>query len=277
MAKHVCYNCQKEFEGDFCPACGQKSSVGPVNWKSVWEEVKKLGVDADSALPTLGHLLWRPGHLISDYAAGRRKVCRSPVSLLLLVGVAVSLILSLTGVGLGGDAYPEAGKFKVLARAVTWLMNNLGWGMLILSVFLLFPTWVLFRFSPRHTRHTWPEGIFLQLFMSSLVLVFSALGAGITPWLYWLIPVYYFIAYRQFFGYGVWGTLWRTVLVLVAGLLIVVFLLWSVMAIFGHAGTESYPALMQIATVSILVAVIAGILGLGYWIGKRSARTPAAA
>ena len=271
--KHVCYNCRKEFEGDFCPACGQKSSVGRVNWGSVWEEVKKLGVNADSALPTIANLLWRPGHLISDYTGGRRKVCVSPVSLLLLVAVVVSLILKLTGVSLGGDAYPEAGRFKVLAKAVTWLMNNLGWGMLIQTLFLIFPTWILFRFSPRHNRHSWPEGIFLQLFMSTLVLIFSAFGAGVSPWLYWLIPVYYFIAYRQFFGYGVWGTLWRTALVLLDGLLFVVFLLWLVMAIFGHAGTESYPVGMQIATVSILVAFIAGTLALGYLVGKKTGRT----
>jgi hypothetical protein len=268
--KHVCYNCQNEFEGNFCPVCGQKSSVGRVvDWPDVLNELKGLGAHADAPLPTIGNLLWRPGHLISEYTGGRRKVCTPPISLLLLVAVVVSLILSLAKVGLGGDAYPEAGEFKVLAGAVTWLMNNLGWAMLIMTVFLIFPTWILFRFSPRHTRHTWPEGIFIQLFMSTLVLIFSAMGAGISPWLYWLIPVYYYIAYRQFFGYGVWGTLWRTALVLLDSLLIVVLLLWLVMAIFGHSGTESYPVGMQIATVSILVAVIAGTLGLGWWIGRK--------
>ena len=273
--KHVCNNCQNEFEGDFCPACGQKSSVGRVTWASVWEELKVLGANAYSPLPSLGKLLWRPGYLISDYIGGRRKVCASPVSLLLLVAVVVSLILTVAKVGLGGDAYPEVGAFPVLAKALTWMMNNLGWGMLILTLFLIFPTWILFRFSPRHNHHTWPEGIFIQLFMCTLVLIFSALGAGISPWLYWLIAVYYFIAYKQLFGYGVWGTLWRTALVLLDSFLFVVFLLWSVIAIFGHAGTESYPVGMQIATVSILVATIAGSLALGWWIGKRNSRPSA--
>ena len=34
-----------------------------------------------------------------------------------------------------------------------------------------------------------------------------------------LIMGYYFVGYKQFFGYGYWGTLWRQVLVFICGVL----------------------------------------------------------
>ena len=30
-----CANCGTEFQSNFCPVCGQKSGVGPINWRSV--------------------------------------------------------------------------------------------------------------------------------------------------------------------------------------------------------------------------------------------------
>ncbi len=104
--------------------------------------------------------------------------------------------------------------------------------------------------------------------MSTLVLIFCALGAGVSHWLYLLVPVYYCIAYYQYFGYGVLGTIWRTLLVFADGFLFSVFLIWAIQALFGQAGTEKYPVMMQVATVSILLAIIVGILIVGYYIGR---------
>lgn len=40
--KHVCHNCETEFEGNFCPICGQDASLGNADWKAMEEEVKAL-------------------------------------------------------------------------------------------------------------------------------------------------------------------------------------------------------------------------------------------
>ena len=32
---HRCRNCGREYAGNFCPCCGQKATLGGVNWSSV--------------------------------------------------------------------------------------------------------------------------------------------------------------------------------------------------------------------------------------------------
>ena len=268
MKKHICANCQHEFEGNFCPNCGQEATVGRVDWKSVLEELKELGVGATSPLSSIAQLLRRPGHIIREYTCGRRGICSSPISLALLVAIVISLIIKLTGVQIGGGTIPETNTYQVLSKAVIWFMNNLGWGVLLMSIFYILPTWLLFRFAPDFSRHTIPEGIFIQFFMSTLVLIFTAFAEGVSHWLFWLIPVYYYIAYRQLFGYGIWGTLWRTFLVLFDSFLLVVLILWAIMAIVGKGAPGDYPIWLTVVTITAVVVIIAGSLFIGYKIGE---------
>ncbi len=44
--------------------------------------------------------------------------------------------------------------------------------------------------------------------MASLILLIFILG-DISDWFLWLILFYYIVAYRQLFGYSLWGTVWR--------------------------------------------------------------------
>ena len=99
--QHVCANCENEFEGQYCPACGQDASVGQADWRSIWEEARiLLGMEAESPVGSILQILWRPGYLISDYCLGRRKICDSQVVTLLMVAVAVPLIMQYAGIGI---------------------------------------------------------------------------------------------------------------------------------------------------------------------------------
>lgn len=276
MTEHVCTNCEYKYVGNFCPKCGQEASVGLVNWKTVVEEGKTLlGLNTQSPLSTVARLLWRPGKLISDYNSGQRLISDKPTTVLWVVVATVSFIMKMTGVQIGIDTVPEAKGFMMLEKVVVWLMNNLGWAVMLMTLFYIFPTWFLFRFSPRHTAHTWPEGIFIQLFMCSLVLIFMALGQGVSIWLYLLIPVYYIIAYYQLFGYGIWGTTWRVLLVFIVSAIAVLLLVWTFLSIVnGEQYVPSkYPAWMTMVTVGIALVFIPGSLWIGYLISKRTARS----
>lgn len=82
----------------------------------------------------------------------------------------------------------------------------------------------MFRYSPLHTRHTLPEGFFIQVLFANLQVVIFLLM--VPCWLLFkqmtvlsaislVVIAYYIIGYRQLFGYGLWGTLWRLVFVFV--------------------------------------------------------------
>ena len=272
METHTCANCGRLYEGDFCPVCSQKNDEGRVSWKSVGQELIKIwGMESRSLLSSVLQLLGRPGYLIGDYISGRRQVCYSPVSMLFVMAVIVTLVLRLAGVKMVNETTVVTGEYAALVQAAIWMGNHLGWGMLILTAFLILPTWLLFRYAPKHPRHTLPEGIYIQLFMSTLVLLILVLSKAFTGWLLWLIPVYYFIAFRQLFGYGVWGTLWRAVLTLSVSLFLALLLSMEVLFLTGRIPPEEDSLGAYTIGISFFIIICLGILFIGYWIGKRKA------
>lgn len=269
VSKHTCSNCDREYDGDFCPVCGQKYDVGHVSWKSVGQEMGKIwGMESRSLLSSLLQLLGRPGYLIGDYLRGRRQVCYSPVSMLFVMAVIVTVVMQLAGVRMVNESALDTVQYPAIAKAAIWMVNHLGWGMLIMTAFLVIPTWMLFRYAPRHSFHTIPEGIYIQLFMSTLVLIIFVLSQSIAGWLLWLVPVYYYIAFRQLFGYGVWGTLWRTVLTLSISLFLALVLSLETLYLTGHIETDDDSRSAYTIGLVFFIAVSLGILYIGYRIGK---------
>ncbi|MCR4570475.1 MAG: hypothetical protein K5661_08850, partial [Bacteroidales bacterium] len=54
VEQHVCVNCGRSYEGDFCPICGQKNDEGRVSWKSVGQELIKIwGMESRSLLSSV--------------------------------------------------------------------------------------------------------------------------------------------------------------------------------------------------------------------------------
>ena len=210
---HQCANCGHFFEGNYCPVCGQDREVGRVSWKSVHSSLKSLmgkNGKAGGLIPFVAQLFGRPGYMISDYISGRRKVCDSPVEKLLLMVTCALLVQSVTGFTSSYQDLIKDVEPGVMTKAFTWLTSHMSWAIIIQTALLIFPTWHFFRNSPKHNHHSIPDGIYIQLFMACLVLFFVMLRCMVGDWVLVFIPVYYYIAYRQLFGYGVWGTLWRT-------------------------------------------------------------------
>ena len=115
-----------------------------------------------------------------------------------------------------------------------WIREHYSWAMLVMSTLAFLPTWVIFRYSPRNTRHTIPEGFFIQVLLQTLTIVLSLLTIPLdftqsifsTAVYDLLIMAYFFIAYKQLFGYGIWGTLWRQALVSICVIFSFMFLIW---------------------------------------------------
>ena len=103
-----------------------------------------------------------------------------------------------------------------------WYETHFSWSMLILSFAIIFPTWVMFRYSPRHSRHTLPEGFFIQVLLATLMVSLFLLMVPcwfifkqitVLSIIFVVVTLYYIIGYRQLFGYGLWGTVWRLLFV----------------------------------------------------------------
>lgn len=271
-----CANCGTEFTANYCPVCGQKASVGRINWETVRQGIMLLwGMESRSLSYTLLQLLLRPGYLIGDYLSGRRQISFPPVKMLVLVTIGTLLIDKLVYF-----LYPKAEevvsndtRFSLFNRFVNWGNDNPGWFLLAVSCLFILPTWTTFRHAPQHAQHTLPEGFFIQVFMSTLILMISAFVTLTTPWLTCLIPFYFVVAYKQLFRYRLWGTLWRLFVCCMEAFLIFAIILYVVEIIStGHAvNTDNTitDELFIIAFFGIVGVVLAAIVNI---INKRTAK-----
>jgi len=223
---HVCLNCGLTFVGNYCPRCMQSAKTRKyVGWHTLLDGVKDtFDMETGSLIRTLLHLLLRPGYLISEYLSGKRKVCTPPLNTFIMVSVLNIMVRTLVGPVTGtaepSISFPEEGHLFIDTLR-EWGKNN-SWVNTIDCVFTMLTTWVLFRHSPRHPRHTLVEGFFIQVFMIMLLLLFDIVivigGMQNSLLLLILCPLYYMFALGPIFGYNWWGTLWRSVAVIYTGI-----------------------------------------------------------
>lgn len=91
----ICKNCQHEFEGNYCPNCGQ--SIKEFNRPIRFLVVDMLGTffAFDTRFwNTFGSLAVRPGRYASEYLAGRRARFAPPFRVYLFVSLIFFLLLS---------------------------------------------------------------------------------------------------------------------------------------------------------------------------------------
>ena len=219
-----CANCGHDFTGNFCPYCSQKAGTGRMTWQSVWRGVMDIWAMGGRSMPySIFQLMARPGYFIADYIRGKHMTSFPPVKMLFILTVIYAIVVewffpTVLGVQVDRDVESAAAKStnEVTIMMTKYVKEYRAWTMLGVSMLMLLPMWVFFRYSPRHTRHTLPEGFFIMVFSCIIVLLFSIIGsclhtisssfsgfAGI------LMMATFFFMFRQLFGYGTWGTLWR--------------------------------------------------------------------
>ena len=274
-----CHNCGTEFADNFCPRCGQRAGVGRVGWNSIKDNIAILwGMDSRSFTYTLFQLLTRPGYLVRDYISGRRQVSFPPVKMLVIVSLFAVIVESVFPVN--SDVVPIQVNVPEIDNVIKWFNENKSWGMLFIQSLFILPTWIVFRFAPRYPRHTLPEGFFLQVFLSVQALLLGFLDYLNSDVGAILNAIYMIITYRQLFGYGWWGTLWRwavsylTVLMMIVPLVVIGLLLGCseeyVNISFGYDDVEI--SLMEAGPIilSILILLMAVMLFVTYRISRHS-------
>lgn len=272
--KRQCANCHQDYTGNFCPYCSQKAGLGKVTWASIAKGITVVwGMDSRSLLYSLWQLLLRPGYLIRDYINGERQVSFPPVKMLMLVAIVFGLIIHFTGIR---KTPPDPhGDFEFMQRFFDWFNKNPGWGQIVKGVFLILPTWLFFRHSPRQTRHTIPEGFYIQVFMATLALISLLICALVIPTdrdtPYLILLVYYIIAYRQLFGYGWWGTIWRTMLMGLEGLFLMLYISLVLETLYGKPVFEQNSNEAITLYVGIFI-INAAIVAICYYISRYTSK-----
>ena len=162
----------------------------------------------------------------------------------------------------------EGIRIQWLVSSVDWLRDNPAWALLLYTAFMVVPTRLLFRYAPRYPRHTLPEGIYIQIFMSCLIALFLALSSFL-PAMEIFIFIYYIIAFRQLFGFSIWGTLWRTLMCWWSSFVLAVILVIVLGTVVFHSFMNDEPIESIIMVLSIifvsqlLLLFLFGLFGRG--------------
>ena len=229
--KHQCQCCGHSYRGNYCPRCSQKAGLGRITWRSVLNGVMDIwGMGSRSMVLSVWQLLYRPGYFISDYISGKRQLSFPPVKMLFIIALVYANIYFWF--------FPEVLKLPLEEQGAVgyklWVREHYSWAMLVMSALAIIPTWVIFRRSPRNPRHTIPEGFYIQVLFQTFTIVLSLLTLPLdftqsvfsTLAYDLVILACYFFGYKQLFGYGIWGTLWRQTLVTTCVILSFMFLIW---------------------------------------------------
>ena len=285
---HYCNNCGLMFSGNFCPRCSQKADMGRINWRSVRNGIMDIwGLGTRSLIYSIWQLLMRPGYFISDYISGKRQVSFPPVKMLFIVTVIYSIVIywlfpKVFGIQLHDI---DEGSRQLLSNYYNWYESHFSWAMLGMSVLAIIPTWVMFRYAPRNTRHSLPEGFFIQVLFSVLMVVlnFFLIYLVLVNLIAYNVVIalvtmfYYIVGYMQLFGYGFWGTLWREAFVLLPIVLIefgLIFAFFGIDALVPHNKQISADEILQMKIMSIggLLLMAVMILAVGWAINLIATR-----
>ena len=103
---HCCCTCGQEYQGNYCPCCGQSARIGRYSFKNaVLLFLDVWGMGNRGMFRTLRDLILRPGYMIRDYISGMQMAYFPPFKLLFLL-VALNLIV-MSGFNLAGKSIDE--------------------------------------------------------------------------------------------------------------------------------------------------------------------------
>lgn len=92
--RHTCQSCATEFQGNFCPRCGQAAVVGRYSFKKAFLLFLDIwGLGNRSMFRSIRDLMLRPGYMIQDYIGGCQSAYFPPFKMFFLLA-AFSVLLT---------------------------------------------------------------------------------------------------------------------------------------------------------------------------------------
>jgi Protein of unknown function (DUF3667) len=212
----ICANCNGTVDTNFCPTCGQKSSLQRITISHVIHEGVHSITHADKGfLLLVKELVMRPGFVAQEYIAGKRKRYFNPLSFLVIssalfayFGTATGFMDALTG---GGGSNRAGGRrpsqewlevFQIASHSGKWLT------LLFIAPLFALLSWLFFI----KKKYNYAENFVLHSFIFGEAALFRLL---IFIPLFLLIPeqtgvlnrvvyegfflVFLTVAYKQFF------------------------------------------------------------------------------
>lgn len=90
----MCHTCETEYQGNYCPRCGQSAKIGRYSFKTAFLSFLDVwGLGNRGMFRTIRDLIFRPGYMIRDYLKGMQMAYFPPFKMFFLLA-ALSLLVA---------------------------------------------------------------------------------------------------------------------------------------------------------------------------------------
>ena len=240
--KHECATCHTEFHGNYCPRCGQKSTIDRYSFKTAFLtflDVWELG--NRGMFRTIRDLLLRPGYMIRDYLSGMQMAYFPPFKMFFLVitlsvlvdsGLNIKMTNTLNNTfttttkvdvskepdqALNDNDSKKKLELKILDKidkCVSWLDNNQTIVQFLLLLVLSGPMYLLFRKNKKIPDIRYSELFIAMVYITNMMTIINIIGGFFLPGNASVKHLAYalsIIPLTQLFGYSYLKTLFKVV------------------------------------------------------------------
>ena len=240
--KHECATCHTEFHGNYCPRCGQKSTIGRYSFKTAFLTFLDVwGLGNRGMFRTIRDLLLRPGYMIRDYLSGMQMAYFPPFKMFFLVitlSVLVDSGLNIRMTNTLNNTFTTTTKedvskepdqalndkdskkkleLKILDKIdkfVSWLDNNQTIVQFLLLLVLSGPMYLLFRKNKKIPDIRYSELFVAMVYITNMMTIVNIIGGFFLPGNVSVKHLAYalsIIPLTQLFGYSYLKTLFKVV------------------------------------------------------------------
>lgn len=240
--KHECATCHTEFHGNYCPRCGQKSTIGRYSFKTAFLTFLDVwGLGNRGMFRTIRDLLLRPGYMIRDYLSGMQMAYFPPFKMFFLVitlsvlvdsGLNIKMTNTLNNTfttttkedvskepdqALNDNDSKKKLELKILDKidkCVSWLDNNQTIVQFLLLLVLSGPMYLLFRKNKKIPDIRYSELFIAMVYITNMMTIINIIGGFFLPGNVSVKHLAYalsIIPLTQLFGYSYLKTLFKVV------------------------------------------------------------------
>ena len=240
--KHECATCHTEFHGNYCPRCGQKSTIGRYSFKTAFLTFLDVwGLGNRGMFRTIRDLLLRPGYMIRDYLSGMQMAYFPPFKMFFLVitlSVLVDSGLNIKMTNTLNNTFTTTTKEDVskepdqalndkdskkklelkiidkIDKCVSWLDNNQTIVQFLLLLVLSGPMYLLFRKNKKIPDIRYSELFIAMVYITNMMTIINIIGGFFLPGNASVKHLAYalsIIPLTQLFGYSYLKTLFKVV------------------------------------------------------------------
>ena len=152
----TCKNCNKHFQGHYCPNCGQSSHEGRIDARYILHDIPHSVFHIDKGFFfTLIALFTRPGIMVKEFLEGRRVNYFKPFAYVILMATICTLIVKLISSGLAVE-FEKYHPGREMPHPEGFFNHYFSAFIFLMIPFVSLTTWLFFF---RHKYNYWEHVI----------------------------------------------------------------------------------------------------------------------